>query len=295
MTAMPSLRDILNDTPANAVDVDFNFQTIEAHIDAEMINRDGTVAMTAPLDLLGGDPSSPTHAARIQDIAAAIPVGTIWQYAGAAAPTGWALCNGAEVSSLDPDYVDLFAVIGTTFGAGAGDNFRLPDMRGRFPVGVQAGQSIWDALGETGGSRDAAIVNHVHTTPNHNHTMGAHVHGIDHDHASQGTSLDGAHAHGATGPGGGDWRFFMRRATGGALALTVGAGTETWSDQPTTAGVVDHDHTVNLPNFVGNSQAMESASPTGNAAPTTNNPTGGVAVTDRNLPPYLAINFMIKL
>lgn len=292
MTAMPSLRDILNDTPANAVDVDFNFQTIEGHIGAELINRDGSVAMTGALDLQGPAPSAPTHAARLQDVTAAIPVGTIWQYAGAVAPTGWALCNGAEVSSLDPDYVDLFAVIGTTFGAGAGDNFRLPDMRGRFPVGVQAGQAIWDTLGEVGGNRDAAIVNHVHTTPNHNHAMGAHIHGIDHNHGSVSTTTDGDHAHAAAPTG---FMFFTRRSVDGTLSVSVAAGTELWQSQQFTAVGGAHNHDVDLPNFVGNSQAMESASPTGNAAPTTNNPTGGVAVTDRNLPPYIALNFMIKL
>ena len=49
MTAMPPLRDILNNTPVNAVDVDFNFKALQTHVGSELINRDGSVAMTAPL------------------------------------------------------------------------------------------------------------------------------------------------------------------------------------------------------------------------------------------------------
>ena len=49
-------------------------------------------------------------------------------------PAGWLYCNGAQVSRAT--YSNLFALIGTTFGAGDGaTTFHLPDMRGRFPRG----------------------------------------------------------------------------------------------------------------------------------------------------------------
>jgi microcystin-dependent protein len=64
----------------------------------------------------------------------AMPAGAVVPYAGAAAPTGFLLCNGASV--LRTTYADLFTAIGTAFGSVDGTHFTLPDMRGRTPVGV---------------------------------------------------------------------------------------------------------------------------------------------------------------
>lgn len=53
-------------------------------------------------------------------------VGTIELYGGNTAPDGWLLCNGGTISRTL--YADLFAVIGTTYGAGDGNTtFKLPN------------------------------------------------------------------------------------------------------------------------------------------------------------------------
>lgn len=65
------------------------------------------------------------------------PLGCISAYAGAADPSGgaWLICDGRAVSRTT--YADLFALLGTTFGAGNGSTtFNLPDLRGRVPLGV---------------------------------------------------------------------------------------------------------------------------------------------------------------
>lgn len=65
----------------------------------------------------------------------AIPTGEIRMYGGAAAPTGWLLCDGSAVSRTT--YSELFAVLSTTFGTGDGSTtFNLPDFRGIFPKGA---------------------------------------------------------------------------------------------------------------------------------------------------------------
>ena len=65
-------------------------------------------------------------------------VGTMQIYAGSDVPEGYLLCDGQEVSRTE--YADLFATIGTTWGAGDGSTtFNVPDMREVAPVGV--GQS----------------------------------------------------------------------------------------------------------------------------------------------------------
>ena len=66
-----------------------------------------------------------------------VPIGAIVPYAGATAPYGYLLCDGSEIERTK--YTELYDVIGTTYNgfaplAGVG-TFRLPDLRGRFPLG----------------------------------------------------------------------------------------------------------------------------------------------------------------
>lgn len=62
------------------------------------------------------------------------PIGTISPFGGSVIPSGYLLCNGAEV--LKTAYAELYAVIGDAFGT-ASDNtkFKLPDLREAVPVG----------------------------------------------------------------------------------------------------------------------------------------------------------------
>jgi microcystin-dependent protein len=66
----------------------------------------------------------------------AIPTGTVFPFAGSSAPSGWLLCAGQSTGILRTTYKRLFAVIGTTYGAGDGSTtFNLPDLRGRSAFG----------------------------------------------------------------------------------------------------------------------------------------------------------------
>jgi len=67
-----------------------------------------------------------------------LPIGSILPYAGTAAPRGWLLCDGSEVSQNE--YLDLFNTIQYTYGdfttLQGRDSFKLPDLRGRMAVGL---------------------------------------------------------------------------------------------------------------------------------------------------------------
>lgn len=123
---------------------------------AEHIN--GPAAAIVALETVLGSASSlkGSHADLATRLAVALPAdgklippGTIWAYAGSAAPTGWQLCDGAPLSRSA--FADLFAVIGTDFGAGLGDGltFSKPDLRGRVMVGAGTGTG-GGASGTTG-------------------------------------------------------------------------------------------------------------------------------------------------
>lgn len=102
------------------------------------------------------------------------PVGTIVMYGGNTAPTGWLLCDGSAISRTVV-YDRLFAVIGTTFGAGNGSTtFNVPDMRGVFPRG--AGTSA--KLSNANGTAFAGILGTYE-----NDRMQGHKHAINHNHA----------------------------------------------------------------------------------------------------------------
>jgi len=54
-----------------------------------------------------------------------IPVGTIFQYAGAILPPTWVLCDGSTLNVAD--YPELYNVIGSIYGSGSG-TFNVPNL-----------------------------------------------------------------------------------------------------------------------------------------------------------------------
>ena len=84
--------------------------------------------------------------------------GFLQPYAGASAPSGWLMCYGQSISKAT--YPELYDIIGYTYG-GSGDNFNVPDMRGRDFVG----------LDNIGGSQADVLT--AANTPNRNVLGGA--------------------------------------------------------------------------------------------------------------------------
>lgn len=110
------------------------------------------------------------------DIATTPPIGSVIPYAGSAAPDGYLIADGAEISRTT--YSDLFAVIGTTYGVGDGSTtFTLPNLKGRIPVGKSATDTEFDTLGETGGAKTHTLTSAE--MPSHTHAQNAHGHGAN--------------------------------------------------------------------------------------------------------------------
>ena len=97
------------------------------------------------------------------------PAGIVMPFAGSTAPQGYLFCDGSAVDRTT--YATLFAVIGTTYGAGDGSTtFNVPDISGR----VVIGPSSTHLLGSTGGSEtvtllEAELPAHAHEVPQHGH------------------------------------------------------------------------------------------------------------------------------
>jgi len=107
-----------------------------------------------------------------------VPIGMIVPYSGPAGsvPSGWLLCDG---TSYDVNiYPELFALIGTAYGSDP-NRFKVPDLRGRNPMGRDANQAEFAALGQTGGAKTHTLT--IAEMPAHNHggvtgSAGSHQH-----------------------------------------------------------------------------------------------------------------------
>ena len=119
-------------------------------------NAAGTGAPNFP----NGATSGGVAVATATEVAAAVPAGSVVQFARNTAPTGWLKANGAAVSRTD--YAALFSAIGTTFGAGNGSTtFNLPDLRGEFLRGWDDGRGI-DSGRAFGSAQADELKSHSH-------------------------------------------------------------------------------------------------------------------------------------
>ena len=89
-----------------------------------------------------------------------LPPGTTIAFAGPGVPAGFLKENGAAISRVA--YANLFAAIGTTYGAGDGSTtFNLPDSRGEFIRGADDGRGI-DPGRSVGSWQDSQNKDHNH-------------------------------------------------------------------------------------------------------------------------------------
>lgn len=97
-------------------------------------------------------------------------IGELIAYAGSSSPlpSQWLLCDGTSV--LRADFPDLFAVIGTAYGAVDVSHFNLPDLRGATLIGQGSGYTLATLVGE---AQHTLVVGEM---PSHSHTDTGHVH-----------------------------------------------------------------------------------------------------------------------
>jgi prepilin-type N-terminal cleavage/methylation domain-containing protein len=219
--------------------------------------------------------SGPMLAKREEKIlTGSVPAGTIITYAGAITilkpiPTGWLLCDGRAISRAD--YSALFNAIGTTYGAGNGSTtFNLPDLRGRVAVGMdnmggtsadRITASTADTLGGSGGEE-------LHTLSTSE--MPAHSHGgaTNTSSAVSGTSgAAGGHSHTS---------FSINIHGGRAWGWGYVNGSNSSPRSANTSSYPDHTHTITVPSHT------HGINPEGSSS------------AHNNVPPYMAINYIIK-
>lgn len=192
-------------------------------------------------------------------VAYQVPVGGIilWSGLHTAVPAGWQLCDGTG---------------GT------------PDLRSRFVIG--AGSTY--ASRDTGGTADAVVVAHTHTaatgngSADHTHTVTGTTNSVaDHRHF---TMLD-ADGHNYNGAGAGDTVTNANHADAGNWQYETASGNTADANVGRTNAAGGHNHTINLTESPSGS--LHTHAVTVDSA--------GIAGTNLNLPPFLALAYIMKL
>ncbi len=95
-----------------------------------------------------------------------IYIGEIRMFAGTFQPNGWMFCAGQEMPISQHEV--LYTIIGTRYGGDGESTFRLPDLRGRLPMGSGPGAS-YSAPGMAGGTEEVTLT--LNQIPNHTHAL----------------------------------------------------------------------------------------------------------------------------
>lgn len=228
-------------------------------------NVAGNLAVTGT-STFTGIPSGPTAAAGTNTTQLAttafvtqnaVLTGALLMWPTGTAPSGYLLCTGTAVSRTT--YAALFAVIGTTFGAGDGSTtFNVPNYTNRMPYGT--------TVGATGGSADSTLPSHTHGINDPGHAHGA-------SSSSSASVSDPGHFHSSDSNG-------APNGVGAGAAFTNGYSNFPGKDTNTkTTGISVGVSTST--SISGNTTGISTQS-------------AGTSATNANLPPYLGINFIIK-
>ena len=207
------------------------------------------------------------------------PPGAMTQFAGDEAhiPAGWLVCDGSSYSSNPSGlYYNLYKAISTRFGEdgteGGFVNFRVPDMRGRFPRGV-VNRDAGIGKDNAGGSDNAVVVSH-----NHGVSEAWNV-------AANGTtSATGGHTHGIHAGGSHTHGYAASHDRNGSHGFTAGPheARYNWATfgTQTDAGGSHHTHGMDTAGHHAHALYVHNAGESG---------------AGKNVPSYLPMYYIIKI
>ena len=195
-------------------------------------------------------------------------IGQIILFVGTYAPEGWLFCWGQELQIVQ--YQPLFAIIGTQFGGNGTSTFKLPDLRGRFPVGSGTGPGLTARTqAQSGGAETVTL-----TTAQ----IPAHQHPITNTTSTSGLTVSG------TGT-------VKCSNTGGNAATPLGAYLSQAKQGATNFTTTVSDATSSMATDI----VQISGTVSGNVTVTSQCQIAGNGQSHENMPPWLCLNYIIAI
>lgn len=161
-----------------------------------------------------------------------VPTGTILEFAGATAPSGYLLANGQAVSRTT--YATLFGVCGTVYGAGDGSTtFNVPDRRGRVGAGYDPANATGRLTGSTAQGASAAVLGNSGGEQAHTQTSAELV---THSHSASSISSSSSSSSSTVSDPGHSHRYdFVNGGIGGNAGFPLASGVSVSSGQDNTS------------------------------------------------------------
>jgi len=240
---------------------------------SNVICRDGQSQITANIPFNAkkiinlGTPTAPTDAATkayVDNLAATSsyvpPIGGGMEFWGSTPPPKWLLAHGQALSRIT--YAQLFAVMGTNFGAGDGSTtFNVPDVRGRTIVGKDnMGGTSADRLTALSGGVNGDVLGAVGGAQSHALTeaeLAAHTHPVTGTGSGTAASSGSAHTHNVP------IQIHIDGFTSGPqdIGMITGGATATETDGA-------HTHTVSVTSLSATATSTGSGAAHNNVQPT---------------------------
>ncbi len=158
----------------------------------------------------------------VQRIGGDLPTGTILMWSQTSTPIGYLCCDGSEYSKAD--YPKLGQMLGRLYGGSTG-KFRVPDLRGRVPVGIDPNDSQLNTLGKKDGEKTHTLS--VGEMPNHDHDLAGYS--VLWGQSSQNVQfiVDSS---------------YVQAISSGTVGNGVGANQSSWNKTGTTGGGEAHNN-----------------------------------------------------
>lgn len=232
-----------------------------------------------------------------------VPIGSLSMWAGAAAPSRWALCDGSLQDQIGT-FASLFAVIGSNFNTGTvpAGKFCLPDLRGRAPVGIDGAAAriaaTPDALGQAGGEERHALLPAESAVRDHKHSGNTanELTSLSHAHGASSGGMDRANPHShpvgnpPQNPGFAGW-------AASRVPLTGSGGVIVPANNNYANGVVSNTFTTDINHLHGITVNAGGPAAHKHALDTVSQAVVGGAVNGavhNNMQPYQIVNFIIR-
>jgi microcystin-dependent protein len=229
------------------------------------------------------------------------PIGSIMMFGGATAPTNWLLCDGTVYANTA---IPLLApILANRYNAGtsavAGTSSAVPNLNGRFPFGAGATYPLATTGGAANVTLDQTMIPALtFTVPAHGHGANASASSTSSQNSHSHYVYQDAHSHNATQP--------AHSHSVSPNALTANAGGNAgaaagWGFNTLSTGTAQPAISVDTQQPAVHADTQQPSITTStsvsvsvvNAAAMSTNTLGG-GLSHANIPPYLAITFIIR-